>query len=351
MCLPAGVLAVGALVSSAAGTAVSAYGAAKNASAAKKQAAADAAFQAQRAGLAREDALRIEELGEVNANFTLGVAGINANLTAFMAEQNIGMVNATTDFNIGISRATTDFNVSSAEGAAAILFERGQLEAEARRSNARYLELQAQDVTEAGNQAITQSRTQYAVLKGQQRARLAANGVTLDEGSSLRIQADTDYASDVDADVIRTNAIKAALGLRVQSIGEMFAADMASLDGEAAAMEKRGQALAERIRGMSEIAGLELNRGAQIADTRMTASMQILQTMLTAEIDARNIRQDAASGAWARRAEADGYTFQSQQSTRTANSISPFLSGATSLVKGAAGLSNMAYGFKKAGAI
>jgi hypothetical protein len=105
------------------------------------------------------------------------------------------------------SKATTDFNVSSAEGAAKILDAQGEAEAATHDANAQVYSSGGRH-PRAGRAGRTPEPHAYAQTKGQQRAALAANGVTLDEGSSLRIQSDTDYASDVDASTIQANATK-----------------------------------------------------------------------------------------------------------------------------------------------
>lgn len=349
MCLPVAVMAAASLATTAVGVGMQAYGQYGAGKAAKTQAQLDAARAGQQAQLANFNAGQIERYGELNANLVLAVSKVNQGLTRDIAAVNVDLINATTDFNTGAIKATTDFNVSSAEGAARLLEARGNMQAAMHSANAEYLEVQAQDTLEAGNQAERQSRAQYAQIKGAQRARLAANGVVLDEGSALRIQSDTDYASDVDADTIQANAMKAALGYRVEAVNERTAARFASLDGKAAALAKRTEAMASRLAGDIGIAQATMEGGIRALDTKLTASYQILQEQMTSAIDARNIRQDAANQSWAARVSALGYSAQSQQSSLTAKSINPALMAGTSLAGGAAQLSQQWYQFKKSG--
>lgn len=352
MCLPA-LAFVGAALGASAGAAaavgtaatigaigvgVSAYGTYKAGQTAKQQAQLQALNAAEQAALASENATNIEKTGKINYDLTLAVGGLNSAMTQAVSDTNISILNATTDFNVGMIKATTSFNVSSAEGAAALLEARGEAEATVHRGNADLLEVQAQDTLEAGNQAERQSRAAYSSLKGSQRARMAANGATLDEGSNLRIQSDTDYLSDVDADTIKTNAMKAAFGYRVSAVQERTTAAFASLDGQAQGIQKRGEAIAARINGAAGIASAELDRAVKTLDNKMTTSVQILQTNMNAQIDALNIKQQTESDAWAARASAKGYQGVAAQARLTAKSTNPGLMAATSLASGASSL-------------
>lgn len=86
-------------------------------------------------------------------------------------------------------------------------------------NNAKIAEWQAQDALQRGARSEQQSRLQTAQLRGSQRARLAANGVSLDEGSALNILNDTAYMGEQDALTARDNAAKEAWGYRTQEAG------------------------------------------------------------------------------------------------------------------------------------
>ena len=87
------------------------------------------------------------------------------------------------------------------------------------RNNATLAEWQAQDALARGSRTEQTQRLKTAQLKGSQRAALAANGVSLDEGSALNILNDTDYMGELDAQTLRDNAAREAWGYRNQVAG------------------------------------------------------------------------------------------------------------------------------------
>lgn len=316
-----------------------AYGAFKQANTEKQQATLSTAQQQQQAQLANFNADQAEMYGQINADMVKTISGLNNKITGAVSDTNLGLIGATTDFNIGSIKGVMDFNVSSAEGAARLIEAQAGAEAQAHDANAKIDELQAQNTLEAGNQAERTSRAGHAVVKSQQRASLAANGVALDEGSALRIQSDTDYASDVDADVIKSNAIKGALGYRIQGANETMASRMATLNGAAGAMQKHMDAVAAKINGEVSMTQANLDGAVKAIGTKMSSTFQILQDDMNAQVDAMNILNQSKSDAWAMRAQALGYQGQAAQSRLAARSINPSLMGFTSAT---AGLSQIA---------
>lgn len=99
------------------------------------------------------------------------------------------------------------------------------------RNNAMVAEWQAQDALQRGARTEQQQQLKTAQLKGSQRARAAANGVAIDEGSPLAILQDTDYMGDMDARTIRDNTAKEASGFRSQSAN--YSNDAQLLQGRA----------------------------------------------------------------------------------------------------------------------
>lgn len=85
------------------------------------------------------------------------------------------------------------------------------------RNNAQIAQWQAQSILAKGARDEQAQRLRTAALKGSQRARLAANGVDLTQGSALRILQDTDYLGEMDALTIRDNAAMDAWGARTQA--------------------------------------------------------------------------------------------------------------------------------------
>lgn len=82
------------------------------------------------------------------------------------------------------------------------------------RNKAQVAEWQAQDALERGSNARGRQQLKTAALKGSQRARLAAAGQDLTEGSAFNILADTDYMGGMDERTITDNAEKEAWALR-----------------------------------------------------------------------------------------------------------------------------------------
>lgn len=349
MCIPIAIAATVAAVAGVASTGLQAYGAYQNGKVSKEQAKVNAAQSQMQAQLANFNADQAELYGDINAKMVTTISGINNKLTAGVSATNVALIGATTDFNVGIIKATTDFNVSSATGAAALLRAQGEAESQTHSFNALLDESQAQDALDQGAQQERASRAGYAKVKGQQRAALAANGVTLDEGSALRIQSDTDYASDTDAATIKTNTLKQALGYRIQGASETMSARMASLNGEAAAQQEMMKAVSAKINGEVAVTQATTDASVKTLDNQMTASFQILQSSMDAEVQAMSIKNQATSDAFNFRAAALGYTGQAAQATLTANSIHPGLMAGTSLLAGASQLAGSYASMSQAG--
>jgi hypothetical protein len=108
-----------------------------------------------------------------------------------------------------------------------------EAQAQVQRNNATVAGWQAEDAIERGNKAAMRVRSQARQLKGTQRARLAAAGVDLGEGSALQILSDTDYFGEVDAQTTVDNAAREAWAIRQQAAG--YSADAALMQSRAAA--------------------------------------------------------------------------------------------------------------------
>lgn len=103
-------------------------------------------------------------------------------------------------------------------------------QAQTQRNNQQYAEYQAQGALRKGASDEQALRLRVANLKGAQRARLAANGVDLSEGSALNILTDTDFMGNLDALRIRDNAALEAWAYREQ--GKGYAANAEILKGK-----------------------------------------------------------------------------------------------------------------------
>lgn len=82
--------------------------------------------------------------------------------------------------------------------------------------NARMSEVSAQSELRRGQSQSGALTLKAGQMKAAQRARLSANGIALDEGSAVDIQASTDIMKEIDANTITSNAIQSAWGYRVQ---------------------------------------------------------------------------------------------------------------------------------------
>jgi len=301
--------------------------ASSSAKATKRNMQFEAAIAGMKAQVADFNANQIEATAQSNVALVTAVSGINTRVIRGVADLNTSIISATTDFNVGVIGATTGFNVRSAEGAADIIEARGDMQAKAFEANAELSEVNAQITLEQGNQAERNSRAGYAQLKSTQRAQLAASGVALDEGSALRVQADTDYLADVDADTIQTNAIRQAMGYRIEGANQRMQSAMASLDAKSQSAAKRMEAAAARIQGRVGIANAQFEGGVRKIDTNMTASFQILQEEMNSQINARNITTQARSEAWNQRTQAFFYRAGGEQAKFGASQINPTMQG------------------------
>lgn len=83
-------------------------------------------------------------------------------------------------------------------------------------NNAKTAEIQAQDALKRGDEDANAIRRNADMLKGSQRASMAAKGLDLAEGTAAELQDQTDFFSLVDQQTARGNAAKHAWGIRVQ---------------------------------------------------------------------------------------------------------------------------------------
>lgn len=92
-----------------------------------------------------------------------------------------------------------------------------QYQAQVARNNAQMDEYRAEDAINRGQQAEFRRGIQTGQTIGAQRARFAASGLSLDEGSPLNILSDTKFMGSLDRETIETNAAKEAYALRFQA--------------------------------------------------------------------------------------------------------------------------------------
>ncbi|MBT9467218.1 hypothetical protein [Hydrogenophaga sp.] len=83
-------------------------------------------------------------------------------------------------------------------------------------NNARTNEIVAQDALKRGDEEANAIRRNADMLKGSQRASLAAKGLDLAEGTAAELQDQTDFFAMTDTVAARDNAKRQAWGIRTQ---------------------------------------------------------------------------------------------------------------------------------------
>lgn|SRR5512146_521159 len=103
--------------------------------------------------------------------------------------------------------------------------------------NAQIADYQAQDALDRGviNERLSRRQTKQVI--GSQRASLASQGVDVNKGSALDVQADAAYLGELDALTIRNNAAKEAWGYKVQAGDFRSKGKIAQREGEFGAFE------------------------------------------------------------------------------------------------------------------
>lgn len=108
---------------------------------------------------------------------------------------------------------------------------RAKSEADALRGNAEIADRQAaldderaEDAIARGGERVFARRLTQAQMRGRQKAVLAARGLSLAEGSAFDILEDTEYLSELDVNMIKTNAEREAWGFRERAKMRRFQA-------------------------------------------------------------------------------------------------------------------------------
>ncbi|MGL4351350.1 MAG: virion core protein, T7 gp14 family [Plesiomonas shigelloides] len=120
------------------------------------------------------------------------------------------------------------------------------------RNNAEYSESQARDAIRRGQVAENDVRRRTAQLEGSQRARLAANGIDLGEGSALNILMDTAFFGENDALNVRDNSNREATAFRTQASNQIGNANL--MDARAGMESPMGAAATTLLTGAGAVA-------------------------------------------------------------------------------------------------
>lgn len=99
--------------------------------------------------------------------------------------------------------------------------------------NASRAEDQSRDAYKRGEEEASVRRKRTKLAVGSQRAALAAQGISVDSGTALNIQQDTEALGALDEMTIRNNAIREAYGYRSQAADFRSQGDFASLSARA----------------------------------------------------------------------------------------------------------------------
>lgn len=122
--------------------------------------------------------------------------------------------------------------------------------------NARFSDIQAQDTLRRGDREAALQGARTRRLIGSQRAAYAAQGVDVNQGAPLDVQAESAYMGELDRQTIKYNAYLDAMGLRMQGANELAAGKFA---GMAARNQARNTLLSSGLNAASQ-----LGRGAYI---------------------------------------------------------------------------------------
>jgi hypothetical protein len=120
-------------------------------------------------------------------------------------------------------------------------------------NNAKTAEIQAQDALRRGDAEADTVRRNADMLKGSQRASMAAKGLDLAEGTAAELQDQTDFFSLTDQATARDNAKKEAWSIRVG--GSNYRSEAAMQRATGKSFSPGFAAAGSLIGGASQVAG------------------------------------------------------------------------------------------------
>lgn len=89
-------------------------------------------------------------------------------------------------------------------------------------TNARFAEIQAEDIIRKGDVEAREHQKKVRLSVGAQRAALAAQGIQVDSGSAFDLQRELAETGVLDTLTIRNNAFRQAFGFEQQAISDRF---------------------------------------------------------------------------------------------------------------------------------
>ena len=106
---------------------------------------------------------------------------------------------------------------------------KGKYEQQVAESNARFLDLQAEDSLNRGEKAASRIKREAGSFQSSQRAGYAGQNVDVNSGAALEAQLDTAQMGELDALTVKNNAWREAWGYKTQAINERGKGRMARL--------------------------------------------------------------------------------------------------------------------------
>lgn len=97
--------------------------------------------------------------------------------------------------------------------------------------NERYYEMLAKDSIDRGDSLASEHQKKVNQVVGEQRAVLAAQGIEVDSGSAIDLQAETAEIGALDVQAIKNNAWRQAFGYKQEAIAARFQSKFAEMKG------------------------------------------------------------------------------------------------------------------------
>lgn len=129
-----------------------------------------------------------------------------------------------------------------------------QFVAEQSEFNRQFAEENAKDAISRGEVDVNKIRTKAQLIRGSQRAAMAAQGIDIDTGSAADVVQDSENAAIEDIIATRNNAAREAFGFRAQAVQSSIAGKMAIASGQSAAANTLLTGGANFVRGMGTAA-------------------------------------------------------------------------------------------------
>lgn len=126
-------------------------------------------------------------------------------------------------------------SITSALVSARASYVQGQTAKKIGINNQKMAEYAAEDSMRRGEQAAQEVRRRGDAIKSAQRARMAASGLDLNEGTPADLQDQVDFFSEVDRNTARLNAKKEAWQQRATGSAARFQGDSSATQGNLAA--------------------------------------------------------------------------------------------------------------------